>query len=99
MRHLSMLKNEALKVGVTTCFFATCFLAMMGVKALILADYKIAFFDVSTALLGALIVAKVVLVLEAVPLGRWADGKAGFVYVLVRTLFYGLGVVVVLLLE
>lgn len=99
MGRLTMLKDELIKIGVTTIFFASCFLAMMGFKALILAEYKIAFFDVSAALIGALVVAKVVLLLENVKLGHLIDGRSGIVYIICRTLFYGAGVFFVLLLE
>jgi hypothetical protein len=93
------LKEEGTKVAVTTLFFAACFLAMMGFKALVLAEYRIAFFDLSAALIGALIVAKVVLILENVPIGGWVERRPAVVHVLVRTFLYGIGVLVVLLLE
>jgi hypothetical protein len=92
-------KEEVKKVGVTTLFFAACFLAMMGFKALVLAEYRIALFDFSAALIGALIVAKVVLILENVPLGSWIDRHSGIVHVVGRTVLYGVGVFIVLLLE
>lgn len=93
------LKEEAKKVCMTTFFFAVCFLALMGFKALVLAEYRIAFFDLSAALIGALIVAKVVLILENVPLGSWIESHPAAVHVMVRTILYGIGVFMVLLLE
>src|SRR5262249_2519918 len=53
----------------------------------------------SLALIGALIVAKVVLVLEHVSLGEWINRHPAAVDVAVRTLFYAIGVLIVLLLE
>jgi hypothetical protein len=50
-------------------------------------------------LVGALVLAKVVLVLEHVPLGAWIRTRPAWVDVVMRTILYGLGVVVVLLLE
>lgn len=72
---------------------------MMGFKALVLAEYRIAFFDFSAASIGALIVAKVVLILENVPLGSWIDRHSGIARVVGRTVLYGVGVFIVLLLE
>jgi hypothetical protein len=92
-------KKEVRVVGLTTLFFAACFLGLMGFKALVLAEYRIAFFDVSAALIGALIVAKVVLILENVPLGRAIERQSGMVHVAIRTILYGAGVSALLLLE
>ncbi len=51
------------------------------------------------ALLGALVLAKVVLVLEYIPLGAWAQARPAWVDVMLRTALYAFGVFVVLLLE
>jgi hypothetical protein len=99
MSFAERLKEEVRLVGLTTLFFAVCFLSLMGFKALILAEYRIAFFDISAALIGALIVAKVVLILENVPLGIWIERHSAIVHVAARTVLYGIGVFVVLLLE
>jgi hypothetical protein len=50
-------------------------------------------------LVGALIVAKVVLVLENIPLGALTRDRPAAAHVILRTVLYGLGVLVVLLLE
>jgi len=71
----------------------------MLLKWLVLREYSIEFTDVSIVLVGALIVAKVVLVLENVPLNAFTRDRPAFVHVLVRTALYGLGILVVLLLE
>jgi len=57
--------------GLLTLYFASWFVALMLLKRLVLAEYDLQFRGLSLALIGALIVAKVVLVLEHVPLGRW----------------------------
>jgi hypothetical protein len=51
------------------------------------------------ALIGALVLSKVVLVLEHVPLGEWIRRQPAWVDVALRTILYALGVLVVLLLE
>lgn len=91
---------EELKVvGLVTCLFASYFGLMILLKRLVLEQYEIEFRGLSVALLGALIVAKVVLVLEHVPLGRWVRSRPVIVEVGLRTIFYTAGVALVLLLE
>jgi len=89
------LAHEAKAVAIATAFFAGWFLALLAVKNLILADYGITFGHYARAIIGALVVGKVVLLLEHVGLGRvpaWVD-------VVARTLIYGVGVFLVLWLE
>jgi len=68
-------------------------------KRLVLAEYEIKFRGAWIAIVGALIVAKVVLVLEHVPLGRWTRRHPPALDVALRTLFYALGVFVAMLIE
>lgn len=91
--------HEIKTVGVTFLFFGTWFCVMVLLKGLVLAEYRIEFHGLSLALVGALIVAKVVLVMDSVPLGASARHWPGWVHVAVRTALYALGVVIVLLLE
>jgi hypothetical protein len=77
------LRKEIETVALTTLYFAV----WLGFRGM------------SLALLGALVIAKVVLILEHVPLGQWVRRHAALVDVALRTLMYTLGVVVVLLLE
>lgn len=71
----------------------------MLIKYLVLAEYHIKINDISMVFLGALILSKVVLILEHVPLGNWIVNQPAWLEVLFRTLFYVLGVLVILLLE
>ena len=86
-------------MGLTTLFFAAWFSTLMALKWLVLAEYNIEIRDVSIALVGALIVAKVVLVLEKVPLESWARNRAALTHVVVRTALYGIGILLVFILE
>jgi hypothetical protein len=72
---------------------------MVLLKGLVLAEYQIEFHGLSLALIGALIVAKVILVMDSVPLGAPTRYWPGWLHVAVRTALYAFGVVVVLLLE
>src|SRR5262245_7490702 len=92
-------KEEIRVVLLTTLYFATWLVLLVFLKKLILEQYQIEFTGLSLALIGALIVAKVVLVLEHVSLGQWINRHPSAVDVAVRTLLYAIGVLVVLLLE
>jgi len=95
----SKIKNEIKAVGLTTLYFAAWFCLMVVLKTLVLAEYRIEFQGLSIALFGALVIAKVVLVLEHVPLSAWMRDRPALVHVLVRTALYALGVFIVVLVE
>ena len=92
-------RHEIWLVAATTLYFAAWFGALMVLKTLVLAEYQIGFHGVPMMLVASLIVAKVVLVLEYVPLGAWIRKQPALVDVVLRTTLYALGVVVVLLVE
>ena len=93
------LSEEIRAVALATFYFATWIGAMVLLKELILAEYHIEFHGLSMALIGALVLAKVVLVLEHVPLGSWVRNQPALVDVIVRTALYASGVLVVLIVE
>lgn len=93
------LKHEIKAVVLVTLFFAAWLGVLMGIKALILEDYQIHLTGFSMVLVGALVLGKVVLILEHVPLGSWLRNHPVLVEVLLRTLLYAIGTLVVLLLE
>ena len=91
--------EEIKRIGIVSLYFAVCFGVMMLIKRLILAEYAIEFRGVTFALVGALVVAKVVVLLENVSLGQWVRHQPVAVDVGLRTLLYTFGVWVVFLLE
>ena len=93
------LVEELKAIALTTLYFAVWLGVLMVLKKLILAEYHIHFKGLSMALIGALVLAKVVLILEHVPLGEWIDRRPAVYDVIVRTTFYAFGVLIVLLLE
>jgi len=99
MRFLHWLADEFKAVVAVTLYFAACFIVFMVLKQLLLADYGIEFHGLSTALIGALVTAKVLIVLEKVPLTRWLQGRPAIVDVVVRSIVYTFATLVVLLLE
>jgi hypothetical protein len=93
------LKEELKKVGTAALYFGCWIGALLVIKALVLAEYQIAFHRWSAAVVGALILSKVVLVLEHVPMGVWVRARPAWVGIVLRTAIYSLGVAVVLVLE
>lgn len=83
----------------TTGYFATVFILMMVMKTLDLKDYNIEFAGLGQALIGALIMAKVILLMEMITLGKWVQDQPPIVDILLRTLLYSAGVAIVVLLE
>lgn len=92
-------KEEIREVGLITLYFASWFLALMLLKRMLLAEYQIAAGGLSMAFVGALVVAKVVAILEHVSLGRWVRTLPAAVDVVARTLLYTAAIAVVLWLE
>jgi hypothetical protein len=99
MSFTQKLKDEMKAIGVAALYFGCWIGAMLLLKSLILAEYKIAFQGWSVALVGTLVLSKVVLVLEHVSLGAWVRARPAWVDVVLRTTMYSTGVAVVLALE
>ncbi len=99
MSILQKLKHEAVEIGLAMLYFGTWIAALLLLKELLLEEYDIAFHHWSMALIGALILSKVVIILEHVPMGAWVRARPAWVEVTLRTLLYSIGVVIVLLLE
>lgn len=93
------LKHELKSVILVTLFFAAWLGVLMLLKILILDDYQISIGGTSKVLIGALILAKVVLILEHVPLGAWIRSQPLLLEVMTRTILYACGTLVVMLLE
>lgn len=93
------LKHELRAVVLVTLFFAAWLGVFMGLKILILDGYQIRFGSVSAVLIGSLVLAKVVLILEHVPLGAWLRNQPVLASVILRTVLYAFGTFVVMLLE
>ena len=99
MAFAAKLKHELKAVGIATLYFGLWLGVLLVIKSLVLAEYRIAFHHWSLALVGALLLSKVVLVLEHVPLGSWVGTQPPWVEVALRTILYAAGVGVVLTLE
>jgi hypothetical protein len=93
------LVNELKKLALITLYFAVWTGLIMLLKKLLLAQYGIHFNDMALALIGAVLLAKVVLLMEPIPMESWVPNHPAIVAVLLRTLMYVVGVLVVLTLE
>ncbi len=93
------LKHELKAIVMVTLFFAVWIGILMLLKILLLEDYQIRVGGFSMVLIGALVLAKVVLILEHVPLGAWLRNQPVLVDVILRTILYAFGTFVVMLLE
>jgi len=91
--------HEIKAVGIAALYFGCWIGMLLLIKFLVLAEYRIAFTGWSMIVVGALILSKVVLVLEHVSLGAWVHARPAWVEVFLRTIMYSLGVVVVLIVE
>jgi len=91
--------KEINTIARTALYFAIVFIIMMVMKKLYLKDYDIEFNGISQALLGALVMSKVIILMEYISLGSWVQRQPAIVDVILRTLLYTLGVLVVVVLE
>lgn len=93
------LTHEAKAIGLAALYFGSWIAVLLLLKFLVLAEYKLRFSGWAVIVGGALILSKVVLLLEHVSFGAWLRAKPAWVDVILRTALYSAGVVVVLILE
>jgi hypothetical protein len=99
MKVLRKIVEEIRIIARTAAYFAFVFILMMVMKKLYLEDYDIQFSGMSQAIIGALIMAKVIILMELISLGSWVQRQPAIVDVTLRTVLYSLGVLVVVFLE
>ena len=95
----NLIKHEAKELLIVTLFFLSGFLLILGLFALMLQDYDIHFNACAKALFGALVLAKVVLILRGRAFMQVFSNQYGVVRVLYKTMIYLAGVFVILTLE
>ena len=99
MSVMQKVKDEVISMVLLMFYFFIWIGTLVLLKTLILDEYAIEFKGFSLALVGALVLAKVVLVLEHVSLGNWVRSQPALLNAVLRTLLYTFGVFVVLLME
>jgi hypothetical protein len=72
---LAAAKRELKDVGLVTLYFLLCFGIILTLKKLFLADYQIEFYALSAAVIGALIAAKVTVLLDHTKAGTRFDAN------------------------
>jgi len=93
------IKHEAKELLIVTLFFLLGFLLILGLFELMLEDYDIQFNAWVKAVVGALVLAKVVLILRGRAFTQAFPNSYGIVRVLYKTMIYLVGVFVILTLE
>lgn len=83
----------------TTLYFLIWFGLLMLIKELLLKEYQIKFSGFSMVVVGALVAAKAVLILENISMGSWTKGQPAIYEILFRTLLYLAGIFVIMVLE
>jgi hypothetical protein len=91
--------RELKDLGVAMLYFGCWIGALVLIKKIVLAEYDISSAGFSVVFVGALILSKVVLILEHVSLGNWVQTRPAWVDLILRSALYAFGVLVVLLLE
>ena len=70
------IKHELKEVGLVTLYFLFCFGIILTLKKLFLADYHIEFHALSATVIGALVAAKVVVIMDHARAGsRWGPTR------------------------
>ena len=93
------LVHELKALGLITLYFGVWVGMILLLKKLTLEQYGIRFSAMMLAVVGTVLLAKVVLILEHIPMGSWVRKQPLVVPVILRTLIYTLGVLVALSLE
>jgi hypothetical protein len=99
MKILKKILEEIKIILRTAIYFAIVFILMMVMKKLYLEDYNIEFTGLSQAIIGALVMAKVIILMQLISLGSWVQRQPPVVDVTIRTLLYTLGVLITIILE
>ncbi|MGR8932975.1 MAG: hypothetical protein ACU837_01130 [Gammaproteobacteria bacterium] len=100
MKLMSAVKREVEEVALVALYFFFCFGVILTLKKLLLADYHVAVQALSTAAISALIVAKIVIILDKTHAGTRFDANFSVaVAALYKTLIYVLVTFLVLFLE
>lgn len=99
MKFVHWLLEELRTMLAASLYFAACFIVIMILKQLLLAQYGIHFRGITTAIFIALITAKVLIVMQKVPLSRWFHSRPPVLELTARTALYTVVTMVALLLE
>ena len=88
MSALERIRQEVREIVFVTVYFLGCFLLFLSLKKLLLEQYDIEISIFTTAVIGALVVAKVVVLLDKTSLGHQFRDQRLFVRILWRSFAY-----------
>lgn len=93
-------KHELKEVGLVTVYFPVCFGIVLVLKKLFLAEYEVEFYALSAVVIGALVAAKVVVILDKTRVGtRFDDNHPVGVAAIYKTAWYAVATFIVLFAE
>ena len=93
-------KRELKEVGLVTIYFLVCFGIVLLLKKLFLEEYQVEFYALSAVVIGALVAAKVVVILDKTRVGtRFDDNHSVGVAATYKTACYAVATFVVLFAE
>jgi hypothetical protein len=99
MKKEPLWKREIKEILAISSVFFVIFVLFLFMKKSLLDDYDVNFYIVSTALVGSLIIAKVVLIFDLLPLTKKTDALLNIYRVFLRSLIYIFGYVIFTFLE
>lgn len=99
VRIANCIKRDFVEVLPVTVFFLIGLNLIAFSKHLVLAEQGIVYEGIATATFGALVIAKIVLVADKLPIMRFGNGRPLYQTILLRAVFYSLCVLVFRLLE
>ncbi len=99
MKKEPLWKRELKEMLAIAGFFFVIFVLFLFMKKVMLIDYDVDFYIMGTALLGSLIIAKVVLIFDLLPITKKTAHLLNVYRVLLRSLIYIFGYVVFTYLE
>jgi hypothetical protein len=93
------LRHEVRQIGLVALYFFGCFVIFLSLKKLLLEEYHIPVYVLQTAVLGAIVVAKVVVILEKTSFASRFQDRSLIAHSIWRSLAYTAVVFVVTLAE
>ncbi len=99
MSFVQKLKEEAIQIALVTLYFIGCFGVLILLKKLLLAQVDVEFYGLSAVLMGALIMSKIVILLDKTALGKIYIRQALYKNVLIKSFVYTIVLSVVLFIE
>jgi len=99
MSAMQRVRHEVREVGLVTLYFLACFLLLLSLKKLVLEGYDIELTILGTAVVSALVVAKVVVLLGKTSFGSVFASQPIALHVVWRTLLYTAAVFAVTVAE